>query len=659
MNMRSLRFGFNNRRARKGAASLVVALFFTLFFMVMTTLSASAQEAYTEAPELAAQVAAGELPPVAERLPATPMVVEPNEEIGVYGGEWRNAILAGDNHQWVYRNAGYEHLVRVNVDFTEVIPNIAESFEANDDATEFTFKLRDGMKWSDGEPFTSADIMFWYDDVLMNEELTLSFPSWLMAGGEPVVVEAPDATTVIFRFASPNGLFLDNLAGQAGLTPTMLPRHYLEQFHKTYNPDGVDALVRASGAADWPTFFEVQAGLGGSSGNTLFTNAERPVLFAWRPVNSLGQGERFVMERNPYYWKIDPEGQQLPYIDSIVYDVVGDAEVLLLKTLNGEIDLMSRSINELSNKPVLFDNVERGNYDFFTLGETGQNYFVLSLNLTHQDPIKREVFQNKDFRIGLSHAINRQEIIDLVYLGQGEPAQVAPRPTGPYYNEQLSKQYTEYDPDLANEFLDKAGYSERDAQGFRLGPDGERISIIVEAYSFMGPWADALELIKQYWAAVGVDMQYRTVDAGLFDERVQSNEHDANLWWSGAGLKDILLENFNHIPSSWASTYAVEWGTWHQNHAEGEEPPEAVKAQMDMLDQLQITADAAEQETLMKAILEVSAEEFYNMGVSLSADEYGIVSNRMHNVPDYIVGVPAIGPGQANSEQFFFDSESQ
>ena len=617
---------------------------------------AATAQTYTQAPEFDEAVAAGMLPPVEERLPAQPLAVEVIDSIGQYGGTWRNAILAGDSHQWVYRNLGYEQLVRWNDDFTEVEPNVAESFSANDDATEFTFTLRDGMKWSDGEPFTSADVMFWYEDVISNPEITPTFPAWLTVNGEPVTVTAPDATTVVFTFAEPNGLFMANLAGLRGLEPTLTPRHYLEQFHADYNPDGIDALVAEAGLSGWVNLFTVKAGLGdgtASTGNDLFFAADRPVLFAWMPENSLGSGERFTLTRNPYYFKVDAEGHQLPYIDNVTYAIVGDAEVMLLQALNGEIDVMSRWINELANKPVLADSRESGDYRFWTLGETGQNYFQMGFNLTSPDPVKNEIFNNRDFRIGLSHAINRQEIIDLVFLGQGEPSQIAPRPGGTFYDEEQSHQFTEYDVDLANQYLDDAGYGERDADGYRLGPDGTRISFIIEAYSFMGQWADALELIEKDWRAVGIDMQYRTVDGGLLDERMNANQHDGNLWWSGAGLQDILLENFNHVPQD-SSTWAKGWGMWLSgDEVNGVEPPDYALEQVALMEQLRAEPDPEVQNDLMRQVLQISKEQFYNMGISVSADEYGIVTNRMQNFPDYIVGIPGVGPGQVSSAQFW------
>jgi peptide/nickel transport system substrate-binding protein len=127
-----------------------------------------------------------------------------------------------------------------------------------------------------------------------------------------------------------------------------------------------------------------------------------------------GNATQVILTRNPYYWKVDQEGQQYPYIDKLVYDVFQDVPSMLLKAINGEIDFQMRHFNTLLNKAVLYDNMETGDYHFFNLQESGSNSNVIMLNLTHKDTVLREIFQNKDFRVGLSHAINRPEIINTV-----------------------------------------------------------------------------------------------------------------------------------------------------------------------------------------------------------------------------------------------------
>ncbi|MFN2201262.1 MAG: ABC transporter substrate-binding protein [Caldilineaceae bacterium] len=616
-----------------------------------------------EAPMLAEMVAAGELPPLEERIPANPKVVEPTDNIGQYGGTWHMGLRGGQDNALLARTIAYEHLVRWTPDWTDVEANVAESFEANADATVFTFKLRDGMKWSDGEPFTVDDVIFWYEDILVNEDYLAvhPVPEWLLAGGEPPVVEKVDDTTFTVTFAAPNGLFIQRLATPSGDDFTRWPKHYASQFHPKYNTENLDDLIAEADATDWVNLMDLKAGgILGTPYDARWQNSELPTLKPWRLTTAYGEGtSQVVAERNPYYFKVDPEGHQLPYIDKVVYEIGEDVQVLVLKALNGEIDSQDRHIATLDNKAVFVDNAEAGEYGFYETVPSSMNTQVIALNLNHKDPVKREIYQNKDFRIGLSYAINRQEVIDTVYVGQGEPWQLAPRDTSPFYNEELAKQYTEYDVDKANEHLDAAGYTERDADGFRLGPDGNRISVLVDVQAISQNWIDSLELIKGYWEAVGIQMDLNVMDRSLMYTRKDSNEQDAVTWGGDGGL-DVVLEPRWYFPYSNESLFAEAWKEWYINPSgvgsltQPEEPPEGPKRQMELYDQLKATGDPAEQQALMEEILSIAKDEFYAIGISLPAPGYGIVKNDFHNVPASMPGAWLYpNPAPTNPEQYY------
>ena len=332
-------------------------------------------------------------------------------------------------------------------------------------------------------------------------------------------------------------------------------------------------------------------GVPGTPYNAQWFNEELPTIFAWKIVVPYSGGERVVAERNPYYWKVDPEGNQLPYIDRVVYAVGEDVEVLVLKALNGEIDMQERHISSLANKALFTDNMEAGDYHFFETRFADLNVVTINLNLNHKDPVMREIFQNKDFRIGLSHAINRQEIIDTVFVGQGEPWQVSPQATSPFYNERLAKQYTEYDVDLANEYLDKV-LPDKDDDGFRLRPDGEQLVFNVDVISVKPDWIDTMEMVKGYWAEVGVNINVTSVDRSLVYTRKEANEHTALAWWTdgGAGL-DTILDPYIFFPQRDETAFAPVWGQWYQGDPRGEEPPAAVKEQQALYDQIKAAAD--------------------------------------------------------------------
>lgn len=628
-----------------------------------TAAPAAVDTSAKEAPLLAERVAAGSLPPLAERLPVNPKVVTPVDGLGQYGGTWRMGLNGGQDNALLTRTLGYEHLVRWTPDWTAIEANIAESYEVNAEATEYTFKLREGMKWSDGTPFTADDLVFWYEDIVLDEEYAATHPlgNWLKAGGEGVAVEKVDDYTVKLKFAAPNGLFLQRLATPDGAELTRWPKHYCSQFHPKYNADNIDALAAEAQATGWVNLMELKCGgVPGTPYDARWQNADLPTLYPWILTTAYGAGTQVVGERNPYYFKVDTEGRQLPYIDQLLYEVGESVDVLVLKALNGEIDMQDRHIASLPNKSVFFDNMEQGGYGFFETIPSGMNNMIIALNLTHKDPMKREMYQNKDFRIALSHAINRQEIIDVVYVGQGEPWQLAPRPTSPFHNETLAKQYTEYDVDKANEILDGL-YPEKNADGFRLGPDDNPVTVVVDVTSNQQDRVDALGLIEGYWAAVGVDLQINSIDRSLLYTRKDSNEHDASVWGGDGGL-DVILEPRWYFPYSGESLYAEAWQTWFNNPSgEGaltppEEPPAGPKKQMELYEQIKATGDPDQQAALMKEILAIAADEFYAIGIALGPNGYGIVRNNFHNVPAVFPGSWLYpNPAPTNPEQYWVE----
>ncbi|WP_211659212.1 ABC transporter substrate-binding protein [Phytoactinopolyspora halophila] len=601
-----------------------------------------------ESPMLAQRVADGDLPPLEERLPANPLVVEPVAEIGSYGGELTSAILGPGEAIQLYRIVGYEALVRWTPDWEiSVIPNIAESFEVSDDDREFTFRLRDGMKWSDGEPFTADDLVFARNDVLNNEEL---YPG---GSPNPVRAEKIDDYTVTFVFDEPEGLFLQDqakvYASSAGTTLVSLPKHYLEQFHPDYNSE-LDDLVESEGAADWMQLFQDKA--------EIWSNPDLPTLNPWIVVDPVGEGNQVRLERNPYYFKTDPDGNQLPYIDRVTYDMIQDEEVILLRVVSGDIDFQLRPVNSLENRPVLAEDRESGGYRFFDAVPANMNTMALCLNLSHENDEVREVFRNKDFRIGLSHAIDREEIITAVYQRQGEPWQCAPRPESELYNEELAKQYTEYDVDLANEYLDGV-LPDKDGDGYRLLPSGDRLQILIEFATGIWPdYPDTLNLIEGYWKKVGVDTSINGIDRSLFLERTEAGDHDAAVWQGSGGLNDIYLAPRFYVPTiAGNAAYAVTWTRWYQSGGEsGEEPPDAMRRQFELYDQIKATTDPEEQASAMAEILRIAREEFWVMGINLQPDEYGVAAATLRNIPESMPNswtYPT--PAPTNPEQYFFD----
>jgi len=606
---------------------------------------------YQQAPTLDAL----DLPAVAERLPLNPMVVEPIESIGRYGGLWRTGMVGGADTNWIEKIVANDNLVRWPVEWDEIIPNIAESFEVSDDARSYTFTLRAGHRWSDGEPFTTEDVRFYAESIYRNTDLTLGL------GINPWTVEIVDELTFTVIHENPEGLFLQRLAAPEGSAWTRYPAHYLKQFHVDYNTEDLDQLVAENGAADWIELFQMKGGqVPGTPVNAQWTNAELPRLHAWNMVVPYGEGTQVTFDRNPYYFKVDPEGNQLPYIDGVRFDIFQDNEVLLLRASAGEIDFHARHINTNTNKPVLAENRETGDYDFFDLTQSLMNTAVFAINQTHKDEAKRAVFAAKDFRLGLSHAINRQEIIDVIFIGQGEPWHLAPRVETPFYSESLAKVGTAFDIEAANALLD-AVLPDKDGSGMRLLPNGEALTVIIEVTGDQDPaFVDCSNLIATYWNAVGVNTQVNPVDRSLLYARKETNDHDCVVWWGDGGLNDAILDPRWYIPVGGESNFALPWAYWYGGSdttpAEPIEPPEQVKEALAIYDELKNTGDPAAQQELMAEILAIAEEQFYAIGISLPAPGYGIRKNSMRNVPSVMFQAflyPT--PAPSNTTTYWFD----
>ena len=618
-------------------------------------LPALAAAATGEAPMLKALVDAGTLPALADRLPLNPMVVTPLREVGTYGGTWRSAIVGGGSLSMLFRYQAYEPLMRYNPEWTGVIPNVAESVVANDAATEFTFKLREGHKWSDGQPYTTEDVMFWYEDVFSNPEIEVTNQDHLIIGDDKGVFTKIDDFSFKVSFKNSNGLFLLLLAWADSDQTTRFPKHYLSQFLPKYNPDA-DKLATDQGLSGWVQLFQKKSGA--ALEDDFFLNSEIPVLHPWKMKVAPGEStEHAVAERNPFYFKVDTAGNQLPYLDSIDYVLVADAQVLLLKCLQGEIDLLDQYIGTPTNKSVLFDGKEQGGYDFYTTLSTQPNEMAICLNMTHPDAVKAELYSNKDFRIGFSHAIDRQALIDSVFVGVGSPSQAAIAEGDPLYNERLAKQFTEFDLARANEFLDKAAPN-KDADGYRLDSSGRRITIVFEQDQNRLEMVDMMQLMTPMLKAVGIDGQLKLIDRSLWEVRIRQNmDYDAttNRFGGGIGLAALLDPRY-FVPYSGNAFYAMGWQIWYNDKGavNAVEPPAQVKEALALYDEMKSTIDDARRVEAFKQILDIAADQFYSIGIKVPNDAYGIVRNNFHNVPERMpnsFGYPT--PAPTNPEQYF------
>lgn len=608
---------------------------------------------FGEAPILADQVAAGTLPPVKDRLPTTPMIVTPNDKVGVYGGTWKMAQRNQRDHALLIRNIGYEPLLRWTPQWTTTIPNVALSFQPSSDATEFFFRLRPGMRWSDGAPFTADDIIFWYEDILNNPAFEDAVPEWLTSGGTTVQVDEIDENTVAFRFSTPYGLFPTALARPEGVEPVSYPAHFLKPLLPKYN-ENADAQAKALGFADWKErFIDVFGTPGTIDDPTRWDNPDVPTLNAWVLTGVYGEDDPLIAKRNPYYWKIDPTGRQLPYIDEVSFTLVPSKSAAGDAAIAGQVNMQERHVSTRA------DEVLTANDDLqpFTLVESDMNTLTLSLNLNDKDPVLREIFQNKNFRVALSHAINRDAIINRFVPG-ALPHQAAPRPESPLYHTVLARQFMSFDTSLALDFLAKAGLDQKNDDGILLRPDGKPLSFFIDTEG-----ADRFEMLSaviEYWRDIGVDVTPRHLPRDEFVALREANDHHASAWGGDGGL-DAMVIPINYLPmSSESSWFATGWANWYinPNSPDAITPPADVQRQLELYNELKETANAEKQTQLMRDILDISADQFYVMGIALPPNRKGVVAKDFHNVPKVIPAAWSYAtPAPTNPSQYYIEQK--
>ena len=602
---------------------------------------------FGEAPGLTQKVQAGELPPVNQRVPKDPMLIPMFGEIGKYGGTLRRGYLGPADGCNFFRvsKAG---LVRFSSDGLSIVPAVAKELTPNADGSVWTAKLRSGMKWSDGMPFTADDLIFQYKDVILNDELTPGKPPFLRLGASLGEVLKLDDTTVQFSFAQPNFLFSE-IAVQAdeacfGSTRNIpwAPKHYMSQFINN------SALAKSEGFDDWTQLY---------NNKTQYNlNPDKPAITPWRLTTPLG-GQLVRSERNAYFWAVDPAGNQLPYIDGITMLLVADREVLQIKAIAGEIDVQSRHI-ALEDFPILKDNEKAGGYTILQWPHAGETDAGLGINTSLEGPIG-DILKQKDFRNALSHALNRDEMNEISFLGLGVPRGHVPPRGHPFYpGDEVANKYMDFDQDKANALLDGIGLDKRGADGFRQLPDGSDWQLIITATCAFGAWCDIAEQAARAWTLVGVNTKADIVTRSLLSTRLDANESMVTVWNQiSAGF--IFSAPQHVVPVSSGYQGGPAYGMWYAtNGAEGIEPPPEIKMLQDLMDKGPTVGDV-ERTAIAKQIYTEVADQQYiiaTLGSSPMVQGVLIKKNNVHNVPAAAANSwPHRTPNTGFPEQWWFD----
>lgn len=624
-------------QGRSSYLTLVLVMVF-LFGLVS---GASAME-YSEPPLLQERVAAGELPPIEERLPNNPFIVGPGNlmdedevdwEPGQSGGTLRTVHIGSDFCVQTFVMNNQALLVSPSIRTNWIQPDLLESAEVSDDNSTFTFRIREGLRWSDGVLVTTEDVRFAYEDVMLNTELTPNFPHRFRdPSGVPMELEILDEYTFQISFSEPYGHFLTVLAiqGWTGYQDLLRPAHYLYRYHINHTPleDMQDDLAEEELDDDWAQLFLTR------DASNWDTSREAaigfPSLHPWIRVESPGGVIR--MERNPYYHAVDINGTQLPYIDRIESHAVTDSQTAVMRVVAGEVDFLGQPLR-LNQVPVLQERAADAGYEVRMLVQHGTPS-VVYFNYAFEDPVWQEVTRDKRFRTAVNYAIDREQLNDSLYFGLAEPTSIIP---------------SEFDPAEAERLLDEMGLDERDAEGYRIGPDGNAFEVPFEVGPRRPDIVPATEHIVEDLRAVGLKADMRQISNELRAIRAGANEIQATVEYATVP-QWLEATNTGYLPPFFANAIAP-WGIWYNTDgAEGQEPWPEVFELFDIHDEIMRTVPGTDERQAAIDALFAWYYEHYPYLITLDDVPQGlVVSDRLGNVAHsgFIIGA------EFKARQFF------
>ena len=586
---------------------------------------------FNENPMFAKQVQAGKLTRLEQRLPEEPLVVMPYDEIGKYGGTLRGASKALESGTSEILSWRQVNLVRLSDDLHTIVPTVAKAWKWNDDYTEITFWLRKGHKWSDGEPFTTDDVLFYINDIIKNKEYSPVVTSYWNIGGKPVEVEKIDDVTFKFKFAEPYPGFLFYL-GAGGYFAAYAPKHFLKEYHIDYNINA-DKLARENGFDDWVTFFSVHWSKWKDTLTSSPYGLGVPTLES-HILEVEPNTQRRIFVANPYYFKVDTAGNQLPYIDKH-HERFLQEEVWNMEIMNGNLDQKAQNVS-LSTYPVLKENEKKGNYRVeLPPGQTGA---CVVFNQTHKDPVLRKIYSDVRFLQAMSLAMNRDEINEVNLLGLAKPEQALPLSV-PFVTDKDKNYMIEYNPARANQLLDRMGLR-KGADGIRLRSDGKPVTILWE-YSTQFTGSEFVALVSDYWKAVGVNVVAKEVTTETLRNKAKDNNVDINMEWDVPYEPNLISDPGLYRPpySDICPLMGVPWRDWIDSKGErGEEPPDWVKRLHELGREFKTVLPGSDRYMeIGREMVRINLEHMTIIGTNGDRPNPTVISNRLGNVTKWAI----------------------
>jgi peptide/nickel transport system substrate-binding protein len=589
---------------------------------------------YKEAPMLADLVKAGKLPPVDQRLPTEVETIKPLESVGVYGGIART-VCVGENTLFHIRNTwGPETLLRPDRDGSTIVPNVAKSWTASADGMSWTFSLRKGMKWSDGAPFNADGFEFWYKDIVMDNEITPSKAIWMKMGGKMMEFEKVDNETFRLKFGAPNPLLVYRFAHYDGfMIVAQSAKHYMSKFHKNY----VDKAALDKAAADakfdaWWKYFNDKCAI--NNGMTV-KNPDMPTIAPFYLKEKTTSAR--ILSRNPYYWKVDTAGNQLPYIDTVNAAFVDKGEVANAMVASGKINFQTGFVFTLANYPLYKTNEAKGKYKVYLFKLPDSTAACFQPNQTCKDEALRKIYADLRFRKAVSYAIDRKNMNETLFQGLGVPVNTHVIENSKFYNKAQEEAHIKFDLAESNKLLDEMGLDKRDAEKWRLRPDGKRLIINLTYYASKDYMNGVAELFKEYMSKVGLFVKIESITGELMQSRVPANDVEFGFWYADKSSDIIFqLQPQWYVANDigWERPWGVEWARWHMTGGkEGQMPPQIVQDVYKWWVDLSTNMDEAKRLELGKKILQAQADNLWTIGTVGHLSEPIIVGDNIKNWP--------------------------
>ncbi|MDO6485059.1 ABC transporter substrate-binding protein [Shimia thalassica] len=627
----------------------MIKTFLTSLWLCILASAAFAQ--YSESEFWKAEVEANHLPPVAERVPAEPQVVDMEAKgrvTGRQGGTLRTLVTrTKDVRQMVVY--GYARLVGYDENYN-IVPDLLLGMDIEENR-KFTLRLRPGHMWSDGAPFTSEDFRYWWEDVANNPDLSPSGPlEFLRVDDELPTVTFPDEHTVIYEWTRPNPQFIQELA-EARPPFLFRPSHYLKPFHAAYaEEEDLRLRLREKRVRSW-------AALHNKLDNMYkFDNADLPTLQPWMLATNEGKS-RFLFVRNPYFHRVDTAGTQLPYIDIIEMNVVSPG-LVAAKANAGEVDLQARGL-AFKDIAILKKGEATGDYKAHLWKNGTASQIAIYLNMNYSDPEWRGLIRDVRFRRALSLGINRKIINKVLYFGLATEGGMTMLPASPFFKEENLKAWADYDLAQANALLDEIGLKERNKEGTRLLPDGRPLWLVVETAGERQEVENALQIVIDNWRSLGVKLIMRPLERDILRNRVYSGSTMAATWfgWDN-GLAQPYTPPVYVAPQQQEFFSWPMWGQHYQTHGDAGEAPDTPEAMrlMELAEQWRNATTDAERSVAWQEMVDIHADQVFAIGLLQGARQPVVVNNRLQNVPEEALWAwsPGAHFGVHRPDEFWF-----